>query len=109
MGGGVLVCVHTHLSAFISLTRSPSANLTAMINGGGPTMVYGFLFAVFGSLTTAASLAEMASMAPTSGGQYHWVSMLAPEKYKVFLSWITGMTYSFSFSPSIYLTSKIQF
>ena len=85
------------------LTRSSSANQTAMINGGGPSMVYGFIFAVFGSLTTAASLAEMASMAPTSGGQYHWVSMLAPEKYKVFLSWITGMTYTFSFFP--FLTS----
>ena len=29
-------------------------------------------------------------MAPTSGGQYHWVSMLAPPRYSVFLSWITG-------------------
>ena len=29
-------------------------------------------------------------MAPTSGGQYHWVAMLAPPRYSVFLSWITG-------------------
>lgn len=66
------------------------ANFTAMINGGSPTLIYGFIFCFFGTLATAASLAEMASFAPTSGGQYHWVSMLAPKKYSNFLSWITG-------------------
>jgi choline transport protein len=66
------------------------ANFTAMINGGSPTLIYGFVFCFFGTLATAASLAEMASFAPTSGGQYHWVSMLAPKKYSNFLSWITG-------------------
>lgn len=29
-------------------------------------------------------------MAPTSGGQYHWVSMLAPPRCSKFLSYITG-------------------
>ena len=61
-----------------------------MYNGGPASLIYGFLFCWIGALVTAASLAEMASMAPTSGGQYHWVSMLAPPKYSVFLSWITG-------------------
>ena len=28
--------------------------------------------------------------APTAGGQYHWVSMLAPENYQKFISYITG-------------------
>jgi hypothetical protein len=28
---------------------------------------------------------------PTSGGQYHFVAMLSPPKYSVFLSWYTGM------------------
>ncbi|MCJ1299474.1 hypothetical protein MMC08_002266 [Hypocenomyce scalaris] len=66
------------------------SNSTAMVNGGAVTLVYGFIFCFFGSLATAASLAEMVSMAPTSGGQYHWVAMLAPPKSKVFLSWFTG-------------------
>ena len=61
-----------------------------MYNGGPVTLIYGTLFCWMGSLITAASLAELASMAPTSGGQYHWVSMLAPPRYSVFLSWITG-------------------
>lgn len=66
------------------------ANVTAMLNGGPPTLVYGFIYAILGALSTAASLAEMASMYPTSGGQYHWTAMLAPQRQKAFLSWFCG-------------------
>ena len=41
-------------------------------------------------LSLMATLAELVSMAPTSGGQYHWVSMLAPARYQKFLGYITG-------------------
>lgn len=37
-----------------------------------------------------ASLAELVSMMPTTGGQYHWVHEMSPPKYRKFLSWITG-------------------
>src|SRR5262245_23774346 len=37
-----------------------------------------------------ASMADMASMAPTSGGQYHWVSEFAPKSCQRFLSYIVG-------------------
>ncbi len=66
------------------------ANFTAMLNGGPSTLVYGFIYAFLGALATAASLAEMASMYPTSGGQYHWTAVLAPPGQKVFLSWFCG-------------------
>ena len=36
------------------------------------------------------SLAEMASMAPISGGQYHWVSEFAPPRHQKWLSYMTG-------------------
>jgi choline transport protein len=35
-------------------------------------------------------MAEMASMYPVSGGQYHWVALLAPKGHAKFLSWLTG-------------------
>lgn len=73
-----------------STDRSLSANSTALLNGGGPTLVYGTLFAWAGSLVTAASLAEMASAYPTSGGQYHFTYVLAPSNTRIFLSWFTG-------------------
>lgn len=66
------------------------ANAPAMINGGPATLVYGFIYAFLGALSTAASLAELASIYPTSGGQYHWTAMLAPPPQKAFLSWFCG-------------------
>lgn len=35
---------------------------TAFVNGGGPTMLYGYIVAFLGALATCASMAEMASM-----------------------------------------------
>lgn len=35
-------------------------------------------------------IANNSSRAPTSGGQYHWVSEFAPPSYQKFLSYITG-------------------
>lgn len=43
-----------------------------------------------GNLSVFAALSELVSMAPTAGGQYHWVSMLAPRSCSKFLSYITG-------------------
>lgn len=53
-------------------------------------MIYGYIFAFLGALATCASMAEMASMYPISGGQYHWVALLAPRRQAKFLSWLTG-------------------
>jgi choline transport protein len=66
------------------------SSFTGLLNGGPPTLIYGFIFCWLGTFSVAASLAEMASFAPTAGGQYHWVSMLAPKRYSNFLSWLTG-------------------
>ena len=67
-----------------------------------------FLSVCFGMFFVMLSMAEMASMlvlqasepvvpgllrtcrAPTSGGQYHWVSEIAPNKHQKFLSYIVG-------------------
>lgn len=40
-----------------------------LTNGGSAGSVYGFIFAWFGVLTVMLSLSELASMAPTAGGQ----------------------------------------
>ncbi|KAF6231190.1 hypothetical protein HO173_010522 [Letharia columbiana] len=47
-------------------------------NGGPAGVIYGYIFVWIGPLSVFLTLAEATSMAPTSGGQYHWVSMLAP-------------------------------
>ncbi|WPH02746.1 putative amino-acid permease [Acrodontium crateriforme] len=62
----------------------------ALNNGGFAGLVYTWLIAWSGFIAVYASMAEMGSMAPTTGGQYHWVSEFAPRKYQQFLSYVVG-------------------
>ncbi|KAF2719257.1 amino acid transporter [Polychaeton citri CBS 116435] len=66
------------------------ANTIALYNGGVSGAIYMYIICWIGFLAVYASMAEMASMAPTSGGQYHWVSEFAPAKYQRILSYAVG-------------------
>ncbi|KAM0548062.1 hypothetical protein ACHAPJ_010120 [Fusarium lateritium] len=61
-----------------------------LANGGPGGLVYGFIFVWIGNISVFSTLCELVSIAPTSGGQYHWVAMLAPRSCSKFLSYITG-------------------
>ncbi|KAL4892546.1 putative GABA permease [Aspergillus ambiguus] len=63
-----------------------STMVSGLISGGPVSLVYGYLLAACGAAVTAASLAEMASMYPTAGGQYHYIAKLAPERLRDILS-----------------------
>lgn len=63
---------------------------TGFLNGGTAGLVWQFILVWGGTLSTCVTIGELASMAPTAGGQYHWVSMLAPRSNRKFLSCITG-------------------
>lgn len=54
-------------------------------------MFWGYIWTFIGFSFIIASISEMASMAPTSGGQYHWVSEFSSLRYQKFLSYITGI------------------
>jgi choline transport protein len=43
-----------------------------------------------------ASLAELASVQPIAGAQYHWTHYLAPPRYRRFITWIQGWLTWFS-------------
>lgn len=64
--------------------------VTGLVNGGPQGTIINFLIVWVGNLSVFAALTELLSMAPTSGGQYHWVSMLAPRSCAKFLSYLTG-------------------
>ena len=70
-----------------ALTSTMAQSLLA---GGSSSLVWGFFAAAIGALSIAVSLAEYASMAPTAGGQYHYVAVLSPPKYRRFFSWVAG-------------------
>jgi len=62
----------------------------ALIDGGLGGVIWSYLFTVIFFTCVVASMADMASMAPTSGGQYHWVSEFSPKKFQRFLSYVVG-------------------
>ncbi|KAK7045424.1 polyamine transporter tpo5 [Paramarasmius palmivorus] len=59
-------------------------------NGGFAGLLWTYIGTTTCYASIVASLAELESMAPTSGGQYHWVSEFAPAQYQKFLSYSAG-------------------
>jgi choline transport protein len=53
----------------------------AISSGGTVTIIYGIIVVFILGGASAASLAELASVYPTAGGQYHWTSILAPKRW----------------------------
>ncbi|KAL8791236.1 MAG: hypothetical protein Q9213_000193 [Squamulea squamosa] len=61
------------------------------LNTGGPgVMSIGWIVVSFFTLFVGASMAEILSAIPTSGGPYFWAYMLAPQHHAPFFAWITG-------------------
>lgn len=85
--------------------------LAGFQNGGPAGVIYGFILVWVGSLSVFSVLSELVSMAPTAGGQYHWVSMLAPGSCRKFLSYITGWItvggWQATFASASYLTGTL--
>ncbi|KAF2155465.1 putative GABA permease [Myriangium duriaei CBS 260.36] len=75
------------MSTWEYLVFSLTAGLT---NGGRGGLFWSYLIELALISLVTASLAEMASMAPTAGGQYHWVSEFGPPRFQKFLSYLTG-------------------
>ncbi|KAJ4313023.1 hypothetical protein N0V94_007150 [Neodidymelliopsis sp. IMI 364377] len=64
----------------------------SMTGLGGPAgLIYGFLLIWLGNFSVFICIGELASAVPTAGGQYHWVSLLAPRSNKRFFSYITDL------------------
>jgi len=70
-------------------------------NGRKAGTIYVLLVAICGMFFTCLSMAEMASMAPTSGGQYHWCSELAPRRWQRFLSYSIGYQTALGWQTSL--------
>lgn len=62
----------------------------AFENGGPAGAVYGFIIAWSSTLSVYTVISELASMAPISGGQYYWVFMMAPPRWKTICSYVVG-------------------
>ncbi|TKA48065.1 hypothetical protein B0A54_01557 [Friedmanniomyces endolithicus] len=65
-------------------------SIFSLANGGTAGAIWLVLVVTTGLFCVMLSMAEMASMAPTTGGQYHWVSEFASPKYQKQLSYAVG-------------------
>ncbi|QIW98180.1 hypothetical protein AMS68_003698 [Peltaster fructicola] len=65
-------------------------NYYGLLNGGTAGVIWVTIAVWLCMLAMIASLGEMASMAPTAGGQYHWVSEFAPRSFQKPLSYVVG-------------------
>ncbi|KAK4031494.1 amino acid/polyamine transporter I [Parachaetomium inaequale] len=65
-------------------------SVAGLLNGGPAGVVWGYLVNWVGMMSVYATMAELASIAPTAGGQYHWVAMMAPKPLRNFLAYLTA-------------------
>lgn len=75
-------------NSWLAIAVALSAALTA---GGSVSLIYGnfVITAMYGA--AAVTLAELASVYPTAGGQYHFASIMAPKRFNRSISYICGM------------------
>lgn len=67
-----------------------TSNTQALLAGGSAGLFWSLCWCYLGQTFVVLSLAEMSSMAPTAGGQYHWVSEFAPRNWQKLLSYLSG-------------------
>ncbi|QSZ36871.1 hypothetical protein DSL72_006754 [Monilinia vaccinii-corymbosi] len=89
-GFGFLSMLGLSCSALLSWEGILVTSIAGLSNGGPAGVIWGFLVNWIGTISVYCTLAELASMAPTAGGQYHWVAMMAPASYNNFLAYITA-------------------
>lgn len=73
-----------------------SSLAVAVAAGGTVTIIYGVIVAGFAYVCVGASLAEMVSVFPTAGGQYHFAAILASPKRSKSISYVCGIVSIFS-------------
>lgn len=83
----------------------------ALGNGGPSGLLYTYIVSYFGFTAVVFSMAEMASMAPTSGGQYHWVSEFAPrsiqKQVSYFIGWVSVLGYQVGVTISSFIAAVL--
>ncbi|GES64997.1 choline transport protein [Aspergillus terreus] len=68
----------------------------AIKSGGAVSLLYGIIAVTVAMLCTGLTLAELASVYPTAGGQYHFTSILASRRWSRGLSYFSGLAAVFS-------------
>ncbi|TVY75752.1 Choline transport protein [Lachnellula suecica] len=89
-GFGFMSILGFSCSALLSWEGILVTSIAELSNGGPAGVVWGFLINWLGTISVYSTLGELASIAPTAGGQYHWVAMMAPQSCNKFLTYMTA-------------------
>ncbi|ERS98801.1 hypothetical protein HMPREF1624_03991 [Sporothrix schenckii ATCC 58251] len=85
--------------------------IASIYNGGPPGAIYEYTLVSLFYCFIAASVAELASSVPSSGGVYHWALITAGPKYgRVcgwFAGWLNGLAWAFAVAANCVMTSNI--
>lgn len=76
--------------SIMGLLPSIASILPIALSGGTVSFIWGWLLSGAFILSIGASMSELASAIPTSGGLYYYAHHYAPPKYKAFLSFLIG-------------------
>lgn len=75
-------------NSWIAIATSLAIAISA---GGTVTVIYGIVVISFSYGAIGITLAELASVYPTAGGQYHFASILSPHRFNRAISYICGL------------------
>src|SRR5688572_28521166 len=86
----LLEIVAFSFSIVTSWTALAGVMIIGVQSGGPPVIIWSWIAICLLSLAVAYSLAEMCSAYPVAGGQYAWVAIFAPRKWRRSMSYICG-------------------
>jgi choline transport protein len=82
-----------------------------LVSGGRAGVIWSTVAHAIGFVPIVLSMAEMSSISPTAGSQYHWVSEFAHPKYQKVLSyytgWISTMAWQAGNAIGVFLTGTL--
>jgi choline transport protein len=82
-----------------------------LVSGGRAGVMWSTIIHAIGFVPIVLSMAEMSSIAPTAGSQYHWVSEFAHPRYQKVLSyytgWISTMAWQAGNAIGVFLTGTL--
>lgn len=83
-------CILSATSKLFLMPNVRSVSTIGLVNGGTAGLIWITFVCWIGFIFINISMAEMGSMAPTTGGQYHWVSEFASRKHQKLISYLMG-------------------
>ncbi|KAI0187998.1 amino acid/polyamine transporter I [Xylaria flabelliformis] len=83
------------------------SSLPSLLTGGPAAVIWGFAVSWIGVASVYIVIAELSSAAPTAGGQYHWVALMAPRSCSNFLAYLSGWLTTLAWEATAITTSYL--